>query len=149
MTKRNRDHILIEELANGADQRAAARAAGVSESTVYRRLRDPEFCRRLEDRCDQRSRLRDMAMLEHVLAAGDVLLDVAQQLGQRHGPRDRRERAPYRPRTAPTPPQRPGPPEPQGPSAVDVIRQRLAEMKAREAAEGSVEDSTDPPQAEK
>ena len=149
MTKRNRDHILIEELANGADQRAAARAAGVSESTVYRRLRDPEFCRRLEDRCDQRSRLRDMAMLEHVLAAGDVLLDVAQNSANDMARVTAAKELLNRPRPAPTPPQRPGPPEPQGPSAVDVIRQRLAEMKAREAAEGSVEDSTYPPQAEK
>ena len=77
MTKRSIDHILIEELANGSSQLAAARAAGVSESTVYRRLRNPDFCRRLDDRLDHLSRLGDMARLEYASAGVRVLREVA------------------------------------------------------------------------
>jgi AcrR family transcriptional regulator len=49
MTGRNGgDARLVAELAGGATVAEAARSAGVSESTVYRRLRDADF-RRLVD----------------------------------------------------------------------------------------------------
>jgi AcrR family transcriptional regulator len=48
MTGRRRaDGTLIAALAGGATVRAAARRAGISEATVYRRLRDPEFCQQV------------------------------------------------------------------------------------------------------
>jgi len=42
------DEQLISALACGATKEAAARQAGVSLSTVHRRLADPEFCRELQ-----------------------------------------------------------------------------------------------------
>jgi len=39
---------LIAALACGATYESAARQAGVSVSTVYRRLADPDFCRQLQ-----------------------------------------------------------------------------------------------------
>ena len=47
-TRINVDSILIEQLAIGASQTEAARAAGCTRRTVHRRLQDPEF--RLEVR---------------------------------------------------------------------------------------------------
>ena len=41
------DERLIIELAAGRDVRSAAAQAGVSEATAHRRLREPEFRRRL------------------------------------------------------------------------------------------------------
>jgi hypothetical protein len=46
--KRNADHNLLLALACGASPENAARQAGVSESTAYRRLADPEFTRQLQ-----------------------------------------------------------------------------------------------------
>jgi hypothetical protein len=42
------DPQLLTALACGANQETAARQAGVSVSTVRRRLADPEFCRQLQ-----------------------------------------------------------------------------------------------------
>jgi type II secretory pathway component PulF len=47
--RRNVDHNLLTALACGATVEAAARSAGVSESTVYRRLRQPAFSQRLQE----------------------------------------------------------------------------------------------------
>src|SRR5262249_36838393 len=46
--KGNEDRLLLL-LACGATQEAAARSLGISERTVRRRLRDPDFCRRLQE----------------------------------------------------------------------------------------------------
>ena len=46
--KRNADHNLLLALACGASPENAARQAGVSASTAYRRLADPEFTRQLQ-----------------------------------------------------------------------------------------------------
>ena len=47
--KRNADHQLLLALACGASVENAARQAGVSESTAYRRLADSDFGQRLKD----------------------------------------------------------------------------------------------------
>jgi hypothetical protein len=47
--KQHADTVLLTALACGATREVAARQAGVSESTVFRRLRDAEFCRKLKD----------------------------------------------------------------------------------------------------
>ena len=47
--RRKRDSALIAALAGGATIRDAAAVAGVSESTVHRRLDDPDFRRRVAD----------------------------------------------------------------------------------------------------
>ena len=46
--RRSADESLLMALACGATIESAARNAGVSQATVYRRLRDPQFCRRLQ-----------------------------------------------------------------------------------------------------
>jgi hypothetical protein len=46
--KRNADHNLLLALACGASPENAARQAGVSESTAYRRMADKEFTRQLQ-----------------------------------------------------------------------------------------------------
>jgi hypothetical protein len=46
--RKNADQVLLMALACGATVEAAARTAGVSEPTVYRRLKDPEFCQQLQ-----------------------------------------------------------------------------------------------------
>jgi hypothetical protein len=46
--RKNADQLLIMALACGATVEAAARSAGVSQATVYRRLQDPEFCNLLQ-----------------------------------------------------------------------------------------------------
>jgi hypothetical protein len=46
--KKDIDTKLLMALACGATAEAAARALGVSERTVYRRLKVPEFCKRLQ-----------------------------------------------------------------------------------------------------
>jgi hypothetical protein len=43
------DRVLLQALACGATVENAARKAGVCERTVYRRLEDPDFCRRLQE----------------------------------------------------------------------------------------------------
>lgn len=45
--KRSADHKLLLALACGATAESAARQVGVSESTVFRRLTDSDFVRRL------------------------------------------------------------------------------------------------------
>jgi hypothetical protein len=47
------DEALIRVLAIGNTVRAAATAAGVSEATVYRRLRDPKFTAKLQAAKDE------------------------------------------------------------------------------------------------
>ena len=42
------DELLVAALACGATHENAAHQAGVSRSTVQRRLADPEFCRKVE-----------------------------------------------------------------------------------------------------
>jgi AcrR family transcriptional regulator len=44
----NADAALLAALASGATVRDAAKSAGVAERTVYRRLDDPEFRRRVD-----------------------------------------------------------------------------------------------------
>jgi hypothetical protein len=61
-----RDAALIEALARGATHAAAARAAGMSERTVRRRLEDPVFRARVEAR---RQELFDEAAARIVSAA--------------------------------------------------------------------------------
>ena len=45
----NVDEILIEQLARGASQTEAAKAAGVGRKAVYLRLQKPEFRKAIED----------------------------------------------------------------------------------------------------
>ena len=46
--RKSADDVLVLALACGSTIEAAARQAGVSESTAYRRLKDPDFCRKLQ-----------------------------------------------------------------------------------------------------
>jgi hypothetical protein len=46
--RQNADQMLLTALAFGATVEAAAQKAGVSVSTVHRRLKDPKFRRRLQ-----------------------------------------------------------------------------------------------------
>src|SRR5438034_2765520 len=46
--RRNADDMLLMALACGATIEAAAQKVGVSQATVYRRLQDPEFQKRLQ-----------------------------------------------------------------------------------------------------
>lgn len=48
--KQNADHALLMALACGSTVESAARKAGVSESTVYRRLRRPAFAAEVKRR---------------------------------------------------------------------------------------------------
>ncbi len=68
--RRNADDVLLMALACGATWEAAAHSAGVSEATVQRRLKDPAFCKRLDDiRADMLTRTASMmtaASLESV-----------------------------------------------------------------------------------
>jgi hypothetical protein len=47
--RRNADDLILMALACGATLEAAANRAGVSKPTVQRRLKDPEFCHRLQE----------------------------------------------------------------------------------------------------
>jgi hypothetical protein len=47
--RRHADDLILMALACGATWEAAANRAGVSKPTVQRRLKDPEFCRRLQE----------------------------------------------------------------------------------------------------
>jgi AcrR family transcriptional regulator len=47
--RRQADQLLLVALACGATVEAAAQKAGLSQATVYRRLRDPEFKKRIQD----------------------------------------------------------------------------------------------------
>jgi hypothetical protein len=46
--KTRENEVLLAALACGATKESAAHQAGVSVSTVHRRLADPEFCRELD-----------------------------------------------------------------------------------------------------
>ena len=58
------DAVLVAELAGGAAVADAARAAGMSEATAYRRLRDEGFKRRV-DEARAEILARAVAMLTH------------------------------------------------------------------------------------
>jgi hypothetical protein len=47
--KQNADHLLLLALACGATIEGAARQSGLSEATVYRRLRDADFRRQIQE----------------------------------------------------------------------------------------------------
>jgi hypothetical protein len=47
--RRNADQVLAMSLACGATIEAAAKSTGLSEATVYRRLKDPDFQKQLQD----------------------------------------------------------------------------------------------------
>jgi hypothetical protein len=47
-TKSRANELLVAALACGATKQSAAQQAGVSVSTVHRRLADPDFCRELQ-----------------------------------------------------------------------------------------------------
>jgi DNA-binding LacI/PurR family transcriptional regulator len=51
--RRNADSALVTALAAGGTVEASARAAGVSETTVYRRLREPAFRQRVAEARDE------------------------------------------------------------------------------------------------
>ena len=46
--RRNADQVFINALACGATVEAAAQKAGLSKATAYRRLKDPQFQRQLQ-----------------------------------------------------------------------------------------------------
>jgi AcrR family transcriptional regulator len=75
--KRQRmDEILLTALACGASIEQAARKAGVSERTVYRRLRDPAFAQQLRAaRADIRKRT-SAALSAGSLEGARALLDL-------------------------------------------------------------------------
>jgi hypothetical protein len=59
--KHHKDEVLILALACGATIEGAARQAGISEATAYRRRQDPEFRRRLQElRADMTQRTTGM-----------------------------------------------------------------------------------------
>ena len=92
-----------------------------------------------------------MTRLEYVFAGADAMLDVARNsdddMARVKAAAQLLDLIPRLP--VPTPPQRPEPAKPEGPSAVELIKQRLADREAHEASGGSVEDSTDLPEAQK
>lgn len=51
--RKSADSLLITALAAGGTVEASARAAGVSETTVYRRLREPAFRQQVADARDE------------------------------------------------------------------------------------------------
>ena len=53
-TRKGRDELLLDALATGALVKTAAGHANVSHSTAQRRLRDPAFQRRLQERRAER-----------------------------------------------------------------------------------------------
>lgn len=78
MAKRDADWILIEEIAGGATDRAAARVAGVSDRLVRRRRQEPWFVAAIEKRKLEK---RDAAARRLLAAAPDAvrtLTDVMQ-----------------------------------------------------------------------
>jgi len=46
--RKQADELLLVALACGANVEAAARSAGISKATAFRRLQDSEFCKKLE-----------------------------------------------------------------------------------------------------
>lgn len=78
--RKDADHALLLALACGATKEAAARKAGVSESTVYRRLKEPGFQRELNKmRVDMVQRATSMLTASAMEAAKTLvaLQDVA------------------------------------------------------------------------
>jgi len=75
--RKKADHHLVMALACGATVEHAARQAGVSESTVYRRLQDPAFYKQVDDaRADTVKRFMSMlsaANLEAVKTLVELL----------------------------------------------------------------------------
>lgn len=72
--RKDADHALMLALACGATKEAAARKAGVSESTVYRRLNDPGFQRELSEmRSDMVQRATGMLTAATMEAAKTLL----------------------------------------------------------------------------
>jgi hypothetical protein len=68
--RRTADHSLLLALACGATIENAARSAGISASTAYRRLADPDFKRQLHDaRADMVQRTAGML----TAAAGEAV----------------------------------------------------------------------------
>jgi len=64
------DEALVMALGTGSNVRCAAIVAGVSERTVYRRLKDPDFCSRISD---VREQLFDHAVAKLVDASVDAV----------------------------------------------------------------------------
>src|SRR5437660_11540697 len=77
--KRRADQQLLQTLASGATVEGAARQTGLSESTVYRRLRDPTFVRRLEEIHADRLQRATGAMTALLPEAVRGLLDLFKQ----------------------------------------------------------------------
>jgi hypothetical protein len=81
------DRVLLQALACGATVENAARKAGVCERTVYRRLENPDFCRRLQElRTDMVQRTAGMltgAGMGSVKVLVDLQNDAAVQPGVR------------------------------------------------------------------
>ena len=48
-SRRNADEAFLTALACGATVEAAARSAGISHTTAFRRLKNPEFRQRLQE----------------------------------------------------------------------------------------------------
>lgn len=71
--KRGKDDILIAQLAQGVSVEGAARIAGMGTTTAYRRLKDPEFLRRVEE---ARAELwkRAMSVLSKSAVEGAIVL---------------------------------------------------------------------------
>jgi hypothetical protein len=81
------DRALLQALACGATVENAARKAGVCERTVYRRLEDPAFCRRVQElRTEMMQRTAGMltgAGMGSVKVLVDLQSDVAMPGGVR------------------------------------------------------------------
>src|SRR5215831_11446845 len=81
------DRALLQALACGATVENAARKAGVCERTVYRRLEDPAFCRRVQElRTEMMQRTTGMltgAGMGSVKVLVDLQSDVAMPAGVR------------------------------------------------------------------
>src|SRR5207248_10966527 len=74
--KRDRDAVLIAALARGASYTEAARVAGLSKSTVARRMAEPAFRGQvIEEREETIERVRGM-LIEGSLAAAKTLLEL-------------------------------------------------------------------------
>lgn len=67
------DETLAAELARGATIEAAAKAAGVSEATVYRRLRDGAFAARVAELRGTMVRTAAGRLADSMSEAADVL----------------------------------------------------------------------------
>jgi hypothetical protein len=89
MTKKNKEEALIQALAFGASVEGAARKAGVSERTVYRRLAKPAFQARLDQaRLDMVLRTTGLltgAGIGSVKTLVDLQQDAAAPAGVRRG----------------------------------------------------------------